>query len=218
MFTRRCSFLIIVPMPPSPLSARAFDQVGRPREVPAGVGRGEGGAAPASQVESIQAVLRDTRMREQANVIQTEVIRLLQDLARLRLAPPRLKREGFAVEIQEKEATSIHLQHRHHCIQGAVQDRIQVQRLAEGGGDGVLGGCRALGCGALQHRRRSGDLRRLWPAGGDRCGPGGRDAEADDQPSADNQSTLENLTAIETGDAAFHFAHDRQPSSFSAAR
>ncbi|MEM1296811.1 MAG: DNA recombination protein RmuC [Verrucomicrobiota bacterium] len=34
-------------------------------------------------IQVIQSVLRDTRMREQANVIQTEVIRLLEDVTRL---------------------------------------------------------------------------------------------------------------------------------------
>ncbi len=34
-------------------------------------------------IQVIQAVLRDTRMREQANVIQGEVIRMLEDVARL---------------------------------------------------------------------------------------------------------------------------------------
>ncbi len=34
-------------------------------------------------IQVIQSVLRDTRMREQANVIQTEVIRLIEDVSRL---------------------------------------------------------------------------------------------------------------------------------------
>tara|TARA_R110002096_G_scaffold24760_8_gene77957 strand:- start:3886 stop:4998 length:1113 start_codon:yes stop_codon:yes gene_type:complete len=58
-------------------------------------------------IQVIQSVLRDTRMREQANVIQTEVIRLLEDVTRLGERVDKLQTHfGQASRDLEEIATS----------------------------------------------------------------------------------------------------------------
>jgi len=81
-------------------------------------------------VQTMQAVFKDARMREQAAVIQTEVVRLMEDVGRMHDRVLDLQRHfGMAGKDIEKIVTSSEKITR----RGA---KIEALELSEPGGDG----------------------------------------------------------------------------------